>query len=300
MNNYFVLSITYESFLKLNPIIEKYGFVFESYDYDNLIKNFKSIICFGVEPKNNADIKYYFQLSPMYDGDVIFEKPMIFLKSIESIEARIEKTSLPIQKIIQQDSAFVERLISILRLYKEGMIEKNMEFSYDVETERIGQFNYYVHKRPFLYKEYIIDDGDVAEFERKLDSNIVINELSQLAYDSFMLSYTIDNNKVKYILLMIALESLFNRGNDQIAHTISRHLSLLISETKEIFFENYKIVKGLYTFRNIIVHGASIADVELIQKLSILDQMVRKALNFTISQKMSKKDLFDELNAKGY
>ncbi|MBN1186849.1 MAG: hypothetical protein JXB49_31520 [Bacteroidales bacterium] len=301
MYSYFVLNRIYESFLKLNPIIKKYGFVFESYNHSDLFRDFDKIICFGCDPRDAIERSSFFLRSPMYDFFTISDRPMILLKSTESQEKRIKDNNKNRQHVNQKDKEFVNKLISILRLYKEGMIELNMYFYYDIETKKCTETGTYIYsKRSLITKEYIIEDEDISEIEKKLASNLIINDLSKLAYESFMQSYTIDNIKLRYLTLMISLESLFNLGTDQISHTISRHLSLLISETKDVFQENYKKIKKLYDLRSKIIHGSPSLIEVLKTEISVLERMVRAALNFSLSKELSKKELFDLLNSKGF
>lgn len=59
-------------------------------------------------------------------------------------------------------------------------------------------------------------------------------------------------------------------------------------------------MKKLYDFRSKIVHGGLVKDDEIKSKLFDLENKVRQCLNSTIRMNVSKDELFDELNSKGF
>lgn len=300
MYNYFVLHKAYESFLKLNELIEKYGYIFESFDYYEVLSKFDRVISHGAEVNDPDHMSRLFFIHPMFDFYTTGKRPMIFLRSLEHIELRAQLKGVSTDSIKLIDSDFVNRLINVLRLYKHGMIELIMRFSYDIESKKLGNASFDKKHKSNLVDEYCIDEEDLAAISQLLDQDFKVNDLSRFAFESFNLSYTIENKQLRYVTLMTALESIFNSSRDQIAHTLSRHLSILVSQSKEDFSKNYKLMKKLYGFRSAIVHGSSFKEAEMDANLLALEDMVRKALNKTISIEKSKDELFIELNAKGY
>ncbi len=78
----------------------------------------------------------------------------------------------------------------------------------------------------------------------------------ELALKSFLESYNIEDDKLKFVVLMIALESIFNRSKDEpIRHIISRHAALTLTRDKRTFDDYVKRLKFLYDLRSSIVHG---------------------------------------------
>ena len=98
---------------------------------------------------------------------------------------------------------------------------------------------------------------------------------------------------------MTCLESLFNLGKDQIAHTIARHLSIIISKDKAEFNTNYSRIKKLYNIRNSIVHGGEYKR-DIVQDYLELSNKVRAAINYCNVEGLTKEKLFEELNSRGY
>jgi Apea-like HEPN len=88
-------------------------------------------------------------------------------------------------------------------------------------------------------------------------------------------------------------------GKDQIAHTIARHLSVIISKDKPQFNINYSKIKKLYNMRNSIVHGGEYKG-DIIQDYLDLSNKVRAAINYCNKGDLTKEKLFEELNSTGF
>ena len=159
---------------------------------------------------------------------------------------------------------------------------------------------------------YQINISDTAALRKKLLNDLIIPPLIQLAFDSLNEVYEIQNDKVKFIVLMIALESIYNKTGDiPINHIISRHVALTLTSEKAEFEIISKSVKELYDLRSIIVHGSTdknrLKKLEsLSEKLDSLNEIVRRVLekliwlyDFEISEP-TKDGLFNYLNAKGF
>ena len=227
MHNYFVLNRVYDSILKLNPVIKKYGFVFEAYNSSEFFSKFDRIISFGSELRDRTGLYRLFSIGPMFDLNVGDKLPMVLLKSINSYRIIRMETNQEVSTIQKNQKAFVNKLVTVLRLYKNGMMEETMEFQYDINTKKWGSIGINKMRKNFIADEYTIDDNDVEKIALLLSKDIKIKPLSKLAFESFNEYYSIEQMSLKYVTLMTALESVFNKGKDQIAHTCSRHLAIL-------------------------------------------------------------------------
>lgn len=98
---------------------------------------------------------------------------------------------------------------------------------------------------------------------------------------------------------MTCLESLMNLGSHQITHTVSRHLSLIISNSIAEFQTNYVRTKELYDIRSSIVHGGKINE-DLTKVTTELHDKVRSVINYCLKLNVDKKTLFAKLNAAGF
>lgn len=119
-----------------------------------------------------------------------------------------------------------------------------------------------------------------------------------LAVQIFNRAYLFSDERVLFLQLVIALESILNSGGFQVTHIVSRHVSLIISTSKEEFQNNFKLMKRLYGTRSQIAHGNDVKSLK--QDLSQLELITRKVLIRLYSLDMEKKELFSCLNECGY
>ncbi|MFI5193211.1 MAG: hypothetical protein ACHQD7_04120 [Chitinophagales bacterium] len=109
-----------------------------------------------------------------------------------------------------------------------------------------------------------INSDESKRFGIMFTDKFDVNELSKIAFESFSVSHLIPDVKTQFVTLMTALESIFNMGENQIVHTVSRHLALLLAKDQAEFTMHYKRIKKLYSLRSKITHGSapkwSIAD----------------------------------------
>jgi len=74
---------------------------------------------------------------------------------------------------------------------------------------------------------------------------------------------------------------------------------LIIATTKAEFLEEYASIKKLYNKRNAIVHGGEYKG-DLMQDYLDLSDKVRKAIAYCNRPGLTKEQLFEELNSKGF
>lgn len=318
---------------KLNPIIRKHGYEFVSITLQKLELEFSEVFnisrefkprqyivkSFETEGLNvisdqfDEALKYYFILHPggenyPPDHEVYLLKRIknSFTEQGENYILVGEASSAQIEI-----SNYVNQLIRKLRLYKKGQIEFQGYFSIFTQDRRVIS-KYKTPKKP-IWGVYQIDDNDIADLEKLLNEKLEIPTLLQIAIESFELTYETTDLKVKFVLLMSGLESIFNRSSqDPVKHVISRHLALTLAISKENFEELYSKTKKLYDTRCNIVHGNT--DKKVIEKLKSkitseledLENLSRKVIMKLLwlydskSGEPTKDSLFEYLNKKGY
>ncbi|MDC6355563.1 MULTISPECIES: hypothetical protein [unclassified Robiginitalea] len=125
------------------------------------------------------------------------------------------------------------------------------------------------------------------------------------------------NLKTKLTLLITSLESLFNVGPIQIAHTVSRHYAVMLWNPAT-FQDNYKFMKFCYELRSTFIHGNSNASIEEIDKkisrkqrkwgeppltfrllIHRLNSDVKDIIQLVLLENKNKEDLFHALNSRG-
>lgn len=304
-----------KSILATNNFVEKFGYKFICIDLGDLEKYFSSL--FSI-PKNfiseyqvhlqdsNISISHGFCEALINDREfgniVLMEKEVIFLKSIEEFEQEVINNTINIEKAIQHAGklqSFVTALIQQFRLFKNGDISCFTQFQIAKETRQVTSKLSSTPSRTCGHKIYTITQEESGQLSKIFTDTFSPNKLTELAVSNFNLSYDISDVKTRYITLMTCLESLFNQGKDQITHTVSRHLAIIISKTKDEFENNYNKIKQLYNLRSTIVHGDR-TNKDLYKATDELQNMVRDAINFCLAIKLNKKQLFDQLNSSGF
>ena len=305
------------SILKLNPTMEKYGYQFICISIKEFESDFSHLVGLkkGFESKEithlsdvdiyvssefiHAIINFY---GNKFFGKTLKKNEFILLKKLEDYEQIVMNGSVNTSgaiKCLASLRSFSSVLLTQLRLLSVGpiyllgvfQIEKIERF---VTSSMLGPT-----KHNTLMGDFDIQDEQADEFERTFNANFTPTPLTELAINNYNLAYDITDQKTRYVVLSICLESLFNVSKDQITHTISRHLSLVISIDEQEFQSNYKRIKKLYGIRSTIVHGNSKND-DIGNDLYELFNLVRRAIIYCQRTNLDQKQLFDKLNAKGF
>ncbi|MCB0631275.1 MAG: HEPN domain-containing protein [Saprospiraceae bacterium] len=204
-------------------------------------------------------------------------------------------------KIGGEFQRFKNELIRKLQLFKNGDLICPVEFQIEKSSREIVYILTAGVSKPSSNNSFSISDEEVEKLRIHLSQDLESTALTELAESLFFSSYEVHDYKVRFTILMSALESLFNRSKDQISHIIARHLALIISSGKEEFETMYNRVKKLYGIRSQIVHGQSVKFKEdIIDQTNELQDLTRTAILYCMKSKKTKDELFSYLNAKGY
>ena len=141
-------------------------------------------------------------------------------------------------------------------MIKPGHIKTISEFEFTDDLGCIPISHSYSSKN-VNYKKYFFDDDDVKVFERLRKSFAERPPYLNLALESFFESYNIENGKLRFVMLMVCLESIFIISeNDKIGETIAKFGSLLTTTNqKKCDKKKNRIQEILYDLRSRIVHG---------------------------------------------
>jgi hypothetical protein len=233
--------------------------------------------------------------------DLIREHELILLKRIENFEhVIIDNTFDGVEsfKVAGETSDFVRMLVQHMRLFKNGDVMCRTEFQIISDTRKlISRF------KPGTFvtgaNKFVLDDDDIIAFDSFLKQEVSSNALTDLALSTFNLAYHILELKSRFLNYMICLESLFNKSDGEISHTISRHLAIVISKDEQDFNNNYSRIKKLYGYRSKIIHGNIIKE-DMGAITEELQSLVRQAINFGLKSNMNRDQLFTYLNARGF
>jgi len=298
--------------LKLNPTLEKLGYKFHWIDATELEADFSEI--FNIPKGNNRPLTIMIGrefkgishelhnalvhtppfgeiLHMEFPGILLLRKLTDFNVTGAAMDFLIEQTEF--EKFLN----FANDLLLQMRLFKIGEIRYSQFFNITSKTRQVGlrSAGITIGSRG----DYTLNDEEAEILSSKLVAKYESNELTELAIKNFSVVYDLPDGRLRFIALVTCLESLFNLGRDQIAHTISRHLAIILSNNKNQFNENYKKIKKLYGMRSTIVHGGKY-DGHTIKDYLELSDKVRAAIQYCNIPSLTKEKLFEDLNSQGF
>ena len=124
----------------------------------------------------------------------------------------------------------------------------------------------------------------------------------KMAHENFELSYTVSNPSLSFLSLMIASEVLFNPGSGDITYRISRNFAVLLGSSVEDAKQIQKEIIKLYKKRSSLVHSGKeivifVGEEDYVLKIRYY---VRESIKKIIPMNLSKDDLLNLLNSKGF
>lgn len=307
-----------ESILLLNEFIKVYGYRFVVLSIEELEENFSDL--FGLskgfnkgntivgfeglhglsiskvfsDAISNSNIDYFYIARNQYKVVALTrtEYTVVDVNNFKEDHSTSHKLGGELQK-------FVHSLLTQLRLFKNGDVKYTTVFQITLESRKILTRLEAGPSSQMGFENFSITVDESKILGNDIVKELNVNELSSLALEHFELSYNIADPRVKFITLMTCLESLFNVGRDQIAHSISRHLSLIVSNSESEFNEHYKKIKELYNLRSALIHGTQGQNKQLNTNLALLYEYSRMAVNYCLKQEINKVALFNSLNTSG-
>jgi hypothetical protein len=197
-------------------------------------------------------------------------------------------------------------MVKALRLLKTGHVHVPTTFLINRGNGHIySRLSYGNNLETSDRASYLESDSHILRDHMKslageeCSSNPSVNDPSfRLAFDFFEESYVTTDLRMRFILLITALEAIFNQGKDQISHSLSRNLSLILSVAEDDYNQKYKEIKNLYNLRSSIIHGSK-NDYPSEEAVKLVEGYVRRALQYWIHSKKNKKDLIATLNVSG-
>jgi hypothetical protein len=188
-----------DSIIKLNDYIFDSGFEFVRYTLEEFEKKYRRKFREVIPHNYLYNCLLGLNRLGCINGREIFEnKYVIFLddKHKNYIEEEEEK----------EVNYRVNKLIENLKLFKSGHIKliSAFEFPLESEFEFIGPIIYSPPLKYYTYLKYSLSDTDPLEL-KVFKEQLTIPPYLQLAFNSFIEYYNIEDVKLKFIMLMIAL-----------------------------------------------------------------------------------------------
>lgn len=236
------------------------------------------------------------------------EKKFYYISnSVDSYVEMDEKGSLTntppgfsnLQRLV---SDYLSPVIRLMRLFKEGSICMPQEYYYFMDNSTPKSF---VSMRKTLdispEPKYTLEDSEIPDLQKFIKNTKMpfTKSFLQLAFENFEQSYHTANRNLSFLSLMIGLESLFNRADQELSYTISRNTAVLLGKNKKDADNIYQEMKKLYSKRSSIVHSgrSNIVDNDDVQKLR---HYLRESIKEINKIGKNKDELFNLLNSCGF
>lgn len=226
------------------------------------------------------------------------EKKFYFISN--SFESEIEMNSKvgEFDKLVHD---YLKPVIRLMRLFKKGNIFIPLDYYYFIDNDIPRLF---LRRSANLYVSselYTLEYSEISALERFIkDTKLPFTQpFLQLAFENFELSYHTHNMSLSFLLLMICLETLFNRGQSELTYTISRNTAVLLGKDKEDSNNIFREMKELYGKRSRIVHSGKL-DIINEDDLSKLRYYVRESIKEIYKMGKDKDGVFDLLNSSGF
>lgn len=197
---------------------------------------------------------------------------------------------------------FLENVLAALRLFKEGRLFMPFSYSYLWDNDRITFHGSQVDfRKPSQVSEYSLDISEIKEANRIIKTLKLPFEMPflRLAHSTFEHSYFIDEPEICFLWLMVGMETIFNRGDQEITRTISRNVAVLLGSHLEECLRIQKEFRTLYKQRSKLVHGKLDNKIDIGVVLSLRDY-VRRSIRKTHELNIDRDRLLDILDASGF
>lgn len=234
---------------------------------------------------NHSERKLYFVANSFKDAFEVNEKGVV--------------TPFPFKagKLV---SEYLDPVVRLMRLFKEGNICMPLEYYYYLDNDTpIGSMWKWGPK--VLLEPYTLKRSEIPDLQRFIhDTKIPFKEpFLQLAFENFELSYQNLHTNSSFVSLMISLEVLFNRADQELAYTISRNTAVLLGKDEKDSKNIFREMKQLYRKRSKIVHTGE-RNIVNNKDLSKLRHYVRESIKEINNIDKKKDDVFELLNSSGF
>lgn len=198
----------------------------------------------------------------------------------------------------------IEIPLRYLRLFKTGNIYPACWYVYSI-SDNIPNIKYAGGASFFNLDElFHLDDIEIEPAQIFFEETRIPKDFKylKLALENFELSYTTPNPSLAFLSLWIASEVLFNPGKGETIYKISRNFAVLLGNSVEDAKGIQRDIKKLYEKRSLLIHSGNeiwnaVGEEDEIAKLR---NYVRDSIKQIIKMNLSKDDLVETLNSKGF
>jgi hypothetical protein len=202
-----------------------------------------------------------------------------------------------IDNIFQKiDSSF-----SLIRLYLGGNIRPYGHFCYTIEDDKQELVSSVRYSLLNIGHSCVITQrsAELANIFLANTSCPLKPDYLQLAFDNLELSKETYASHLQFLCLMIALESIFNMGENEITYRVSRNAAVLLGKSSSSSEKIMKGIQSLYKKRSSLVHSGKIIGISQMD-IFWAEHYVRESILALIQLNMPKDILSKALTNCGF
>lgn len=191
---------------------------------------------------------------------------------------------------------YLQSTLRLMRLFKDGNVCMPLHYVLD-DSEAIMRLaaNRYVSRESYSLADSELDDLDAFLSDTRLPLPFSFLEL---ALQNFELHYEIANLNLRFLSLMIGLETLFNPGGGEVRYRVSRNAAVLLGKDGEDARSIYSEIKRFYDKRSVLVHTGD-SDISR-DDLEKLRSYVRESIKLISKTYLSKDQIIELLNESAF
>lgn len=210
--------------------------------------------------------------------------------------------------IIELVDSYLIPKINLMRLFKVGNIKliwycihENIEPEDLGAVEAVGS----EYEAEIIYPQdtsiYSITEDEVKDLQLFIDENdeTFSHDYINLAYNTYQKTYEINDPNISFLISMIGMEVLFNPGNSEITHRVSRDAAVILGKDRADSIDIFKKMIKLYKIRSNIVHGDILKTLKS-EDIEILRQYLSDSIKQTIKINKNHDELYALLDELGF
>lgn len=206
----------------------------------------------------------------------------------------------PAWSLMVEGQNYLRSKIGLLSLWGEGHISMPLQFVY-VDDDEIMPSMGSDDGRINTGGTFHINEKEADDANNFIRSNNLPfdDEILQMAFDSFELSYQIISLELSFISCMVAIESLLNPSGAEVTYRVSRNLAVLLGMDNESSEKLFEKMKHLYSVRSQIVHEKKLKNV-VKDDLDTVRKYTKLALRTYLKTGQKRDVLLERLNSMGF
>lgn len=139
----------------------------------------------------------------------------------------------------------------------------------------------------------------IKTIDTQISSSNFSPEIIKQACFLYDQSYTAPVETLRFMVCVIAMESILVKGNLELSYRFSRNGAMLLSNNVEEYWQYSNIFKEIYKKRSNYVHTGKLDNLHL-ENIVQTREVLRNIILNVLSKNKSKDDLLNELEVKGF